>query len=69
MYCAICGDENPLEGIRRFWSPDDGWTAGRLCAACKADALRARPSPEDVSYEKRDQTFSDEEEAYSLIYG
>lgn len=69
MYCHICGDENVKPKVYRYWSPDDGWVAGRLCTGCRKDAKRARPRPRDYAYELRHKVFSDEDDAISLIYG
>ena len=69
MYCEICGDENNLTKVIRFWSPDDGWIAGRLCKDCyRADGKR-QPRPTDYAYDKRGEIFADEDEAISKIYG
>lgn len=69
MYCKICGDEENLTKVLRFWSPDDGWMAGRLCRGCAKDCGGRKPKPADYAYDKRGELFSDEDEAVSEIYG
>jgi hypothetical protein len=66
--CKICGDEH-VGGVIRFWSPDDGWVAGRLCAGCKEDFAKRKPKPGDYAYDKRGALFDDEEEAISEYCG
>lgn len=72
-HCAICGDsdrdaEEDMTPVVRFWSPDDGWCAGRLCRYCRPE-LRRKPKPEDYAYDLRDEVFSSEDDAISQIYG
>ena len=68
-YCKICGDEERLSDVVRFWSPDDGWMAGRLCPACLEDARKRKPEPGDFAYDQRDGFLADEDDAISEIYG
>jgi hypothetical protein len=66
--CRICGDDS--EGpVVRYWDPDYGWKAGRLCEFCRPDALKARPKPSDLAWPKRNQLFGDLDEAITQIYG
>ena len=71
VYCKICGDEDPkhLTPVIRYWSPDDGWVAGRLCKWCAEDARIRKPHPDDYAYDQRGKMFSDEDDAISTIYG
>lgn len=69
MYCKICGDEENLTKVLRFWSPDDGWMAGRLCQGCAKDCAKRKPKPADYAYDKRGEIFSDEDDAISEICG
>jgi len=69
MYCKICGDEDGLTGPFRFWSPDDGWIAGRLCLSCKGTELKRKPAESDFAYEDRNLYLSSEDDAISEIYG
>jgi len=69
MYCKICGDEENLTRVIRFWSPDDGWIAGHLCQTCKRDYASRKPEPTDYAYDQRSKLFADEDEAISEIYG
>lgn len=66
--CKICGDDAGAK-VYRFWSPDDGWEAGRLCAYCYEDAISRKPQPTDYAYDKRGELFADQDEAVSMIYG
>jgi len=67
--CQICGDERDLSPVLRFWSPDDGWVAGRLCKWCRKSEEKRKPCLEDYAWEKRGELFSDEEDALGKIYG
>ena len=69
MYCKICGDENDLTRVIRFWSPDDGWVAGRLCKYCTQDCAKHKPQKGDYAYDKRGDVFSDVDDAIDNIYG
>jgi hypothetical protein len=69
MYCKICGDENVAKAVYRFWSPDDGYVAGRLCEYCKETALAAEPKSTDYAYDNRQEPFADVDDAMSTIYG
>ena len=69
MYCKICGDEKDLTRVIRFWSPDDGWMAGRLCRYCAKDCSKCKPKPGDYAYDKRGNLFADEQDAIDAIYG
>ena len=70
MYCSICGDEELKDAkVYRYWSPDDGWTAGRLCSPCASWAMKARPKEEDFAYDKRGEKFSEWDDALTMIYG
>lgn len=66
--CRICG-EDTTERVIRYWDPDDGWVAGRLCQYCREYAGRV-PQPEDYAWDKRDDIpYADLEQAISEIYG
>ena len=71
-HCSICGDSDredaPLSHVLRYWDPDEGYKAGRLCHYCRPEAKR-KPAPTDYAYDRRREVFSDEDEAISQIYG
>lgn len=69
MSCKICGDEGRLTPIVRFWDPDDGWKAGRLCDYCKEHYGPRKPHQDDCAYDKSGDVFSDEDDAINEIYG
>ena len=69
MYCKICGDEENLTKVIRFWSPDDGWIAGRLCKACYSACGKRKPQSTDYAYDKRGGLFTDVDGAIDEIYG
>lgn len=64
MHCAICGNEEDLTGIRRYWSPDDGWRYGRMCKACWQDYGRRKPHKEDFAYGSHREMTDCEFESY-----
>ena len=68
-YCKICGEENRLTPVLRFWSPDDGWVAGRLCQSCKRDHGSRLPSLGDYAYDTKKMMFTDVDDAVNAIYG
>lgn len=67
-HCKVCGEEEDLGDVVRFWSPDDGWMVGRLCRFCGGEAER-RPIPDDFAYDRRGVFAADEDDAISEIYG
>ena len=69
MYCKICGDEKELTEVVRFWSPDDGWIAGRLCRGCYQACYGREPKPDDYAYDKRGDLFGNVDDAVDAIYG
>lgn len=69
MVCRICGDEKNLTRVIRFWSPDDGWVAGRLCCGCYKDHGKRKPNRDDYAYDRRQRIFDDEDDAISMVYG
>lgn len=46
--CRECGAEG--DWVRRYWSPDDGWVAGSLCAACWDELGDRKPEPDDYAW-------------------
>ena len=69
MFCKICGDEENLSKPVRFWSPDDGWTIGRLCRYCFDHYSKVKPKESDYAYDQRGEYVSDTDSAIDVLYG
>ena len=69
MHCRICGDEENLSRVIKFWSPDDGWVFGRLCKSCYKDYAHIQPKESDYAYSKRYQHFTDVDGYIDSLYG
>ena len=57
--CSICGGDVTYGGRKgRYWSPDDGWTWGRMCRWCAEDFAGRKPQPGDYAYRDRDASMT-----------
>lgn len=63
MHCVICGDDERLSVLLRFWSPDDGWRVGRFCPSCRvAGYASTQPQPDDYAYDQHHEQLMDMDE-------
>lgn len=68
--CKICGDDESVETVYRFWSPDDGWMTGRLCPYCKESFGNRKPQSSDYAYREHVSDYlSDPDDAMNEIFG